>query len=107
MVVSARCWEGGGAPAFWPWVQIVRSCYERVGPERLRTLVEPSVATYLAHLLPAIAEVSDDPEPVAIDSEQARFALLDSVSIFLHRISREAPLVVLFDDLHAADESSL
>src|SRR5215208_4970556 len=23
-VVWGRCWEGGGAPPFWPWVQIIR-----------------------------------------------------------------------------------
>src|ERR1700736_4655419 len=23
--VWGRCWEGGGAPAYWPWVQILRS----------------------------------------------------------------------------------
>jgi predicted ATPase len=24
-VLTGRCWDGGGAPAYWPWVQIVRS----------------------------------------------------------------------------------
>src|SRR5258706_7888535 len=21
-----RCWEAGGAPAYWPWIQILRAC---------------------------------------------------------------------------------
>ncbi|HVM98028.1 MAG TPA: ATP-binding protein, partial [Candidatus Acidoferrales bacterium] len=25
-VLWGRSWESGGAPAFWPWVQILRSC---------------------------------------------------------------------------------
>src|SRR5262245_14867142 len=25
-VVWGRCWEGDGAPAFWPWVQVIRTC---------------------------------------------------------------------------------
>jgi predicted ATPase len=25
IVHRARCWEEGGAPAFWPWTQILRS----------------------------------------------------------------------------------
>ena len=24
-VVWALCWEGGGAPAYWPWVEVLRS----------------------------------------------------------------------------------
>src|SRR5262245_11405009 len=24
-VVWGRCWAGGGAPAYWPWVQIIRT----------------------------------------------------------------------------------
>src|SRR4051794_2627566 len=24
-VLSGRCWEEGGAPAYWPWIQVVRS----------------------------------------------------------------------------------
>ena len=24
VVLWGRCWEGAGAPAFWPWVQVVR-----------------------------------------------------------------------------------
>src|SRR5215210_8220198 len=27
-VVWGRCWEGGGAPPYWPWVQIVRELAE-------------------------------------------------------------------------------
>jgi DNA-binding winged helix-turn-helix (wHTH) protein len=24
-VLWSRCWEGGGAPAYWPWIQIIRA----------------------------------------------------------------------------------
>src|SRR5213592_578155 len=24
-VLAGRCWEEGGAPAYWPWIQIVRA----------------------------------------------------------------------------------
>src|SRR5262245_35294492 len=27
-VVWGRCWEGGGAPPYWPWAQIVRAVAE-------------------------------------------------------------------------------
>src|SRR5271154_215166 len=25
-VAWGRCWEGGGAPAYWPWTQALRHC---------------------------------------------------------------------------------
>src|SRR5215472_4815144 len=25
-VAWGRCWEGGGAPAYWPWTQVIRAC---------------------------------------------------------------------------------
>jgi eukaryotic-like serine/threonine-protein kinase len=25
LVLWGRCWEGEGAPAFWPWIQVVRA----------------------------------------------------------------------------------
>src|SRR5450755_326810 len=33
--VWGRSWEGGGAPAYWPWVQILRALV--VDPNRPRT----------------------------------------------------------------------
>src|SRR5262245_36650245 len=29
-VLWGRCWESGGAPAYWPWVQILRACASRL-----------------------------------------------------------------------------
>ena len=26
LVIWGRCWEGSGAPAYWPWIQIFRLC---------------------------------------------------------------------------------
>jgi predicted ATPase len=26
LVLWGRCWESDGAPAYWPWIQILRSC---------------------------------------------------------------------------------
>lgn len=30
------CWDGGGAPAYWPWVQIVRPLVRRLDAATLR-----------------------------------------------------------------------
>jgi DNA-binding SARP family transcriptional activator len=78
LVLVGRCWEAGGAPAYWPWVQSLRG------------------VTDLARLLPA-----DAAPPLA------RFQLFDSVATVLKRSAAEQPVVLVLDDLHAADEPSL
>jgi predicted ATPase len=35
-VLWGRCWEAGGAPAYWPWVQMLRSLLRDVPPDTLR-----------------------------------------------------------------------
>ena len=40
-----NCYEGEGAPAFWPWVQIIRSIRGRTGdPRTLASLMGPGAA---------------------------------------------------------------
>ena len=39
--------------------------------------------------------------------DQARFGLFDSLTSFLHAAAAARPLVLVLDDLHAADEASL
>src|SRR5437899_11859875 len=29
-VLWGRCWEGEGAPPYWPWIQVIRACLPRV-----------------------------------------------------------------------------
>src|SRR5258708_34288305 len=31
-VAWGRCWEGGGAPAFWPWTRALRHCASTINP---------------------------------------------------------------------------
>src|SRR5437879_6495825 len=35
-VFWGRCWEGEGAPPYWPWVQVIRAYLRTVHPERLQ-----------------------------------------------------------------------
>src|ERR1700694_3263742 len=39
-VIWGRCWEGSGSPAYWPWIQVVRSCLEALGEARLDLLIK-------------------------------------------------------------------
>jgi DNA-binding SARP family transcriptional activator/tetratricopeptide (TPR) repeat protein len=106
-VLVGRCWEAGGAPAYWPWTQSLRACVRETDPAVLRDQLGAG-APDLAHLLPELRELFPDmAQPPPLESESARFRLFEAVSSFLTRAARTRPLVLLLDDLHAADEPSL
>jgi DNA-binding SARP family transcriptional activator len=106
-VLVGRCWEAGGAPAYWPWVQSLRALVRSREAEQLSTELG-AAAPDLARLLPEIGTlIADLPEPETTDSEGDRFRLFDAVSSVLTAAARTRPLVLVLDDLHAADEPSL
>jgi hypothetical protein len=85
-VVWGRAWEAGGAPPYWPWIQA------------LRAIGGPASSVHVARLR---GDVVDAPIAAAED----RFLLFDAVT--RHLVGAGRPLVILFEDLHAADEPSL
>jgi DNA-binding SARP family transcriptional activator len=106
-VLVGRCWEAGGAPAYWPWVQALRTYVRERDPELLRRQLGRGAAD-LAQILPELNELYGDlPSPHASDPEGARFRLFEATSSLLGAASRVQPLVLALDDLHAADAPSL
>jgi tetratricopeptide (TPR) repeat protein len=106
LVLWGRCWEEGGAPPYWPWVQVLRAC--------LRAQARGAFPESLPSAAPIEALASELTTPGGGDlalqpgsSERARFALFDAVSMFLRDAAEVKPLVLAFDDLHWADEPSL
>jgi hypothetical protein len=85
-VVWGRAWEAGGAPPYWPWTQVLRA----IGG-----------AAKSGHVERLRGEIGDAPAATADD----RFLLFDAVAQHLAAVGR--PLVIIFEDLHAADEPSL
>lgn len=101
------CWDGGGAPAYWPWVQIVRSLARNEDVAMLRDALGDG-APWIASLLPEFADALGSPPPPSDqDSDQARFRLFDALGTLLATIARRQPLLVVLDDLHWADVSSV
>ena len=86
-VAWGRTAEIGRTPAFWPWLQIL-SALE----------VDDAEQTDRA---PAIGNLDQHPDAAS------RLALFDATAAFLARRAAHRPLAVLFDDIHAADPSSL
>ena len=65
-------------------------------------------AADVAQMLPELRELLPDVgPPVSLDPEGARFRLFDATATFLRNVADTEPLVLVLDDLHAADPSSL
>ncbi|MGH3040689.1 MAG: ATP-binding protein, partial [Gaiellaceae bacterium] len=106
-VLWGRSWEAGGAPAYWPWVQSLRTLVRALSPERLGSDLGGGAAD-VAELVPELRQVLPDlPAARAADPETARFRLFDAVSAFLRSAGEAQPLVLVLDDVHAADTPSL
>jgi predicted ATPase len=103
-----RCPEERGAPPFWPWVQIIRSYMGEREPGTLRSQLGAGAAD-IAHVVSEMREVLPElpPLPPMQDPEQARFRLFDSITSFLKQASHKQPLLLVLDNLHWADPSSL
>ncbi len=100
-----RSVAGGGAPAFWPWIQILRAaCADRrvTAPERA------SMERVLTRLLPRNLPAEERSRSAApLHSDASRFWLSEEL-VRLLRVSAERKVRVVFiDDLHAADAGSL
>ena len=76
-------------------------------PETLNSVIG-SGASFIAEIIPELKEKLPGLEnPPALEPEQARFRLFDSASAFLKRAAENQPLMLVLDDLHWADRSSL
>jgi tetratricopeptide (TPR) repeat protein len=91
--------ESAGAPAFWPWTQVLR--HAAAGDPQSLVALGGARARQAAGLV-ADAHPAVDDEPRA-----NRFPLFDGVQAVLDGLAAEFPVVVLLDDLHWADEGSL
>jgi tetratricopeptide (TPR) repeat protein len=108
-VLTGRCHEGEGAPAYWPWIQILRASLEEADLEGARRVLGRE-ADEIVPLLPELWEAparDDASRSRGSTSEQRRFKLFDAIARYLRRAARGVPIVVLLDDLHWADQASL
>ena len=107
-VLRGRCLEDIGPVPYWPWVQVLRAYVQDCVGSRLRSEMGTG-ATAIAEVVPEVREALHDLKmlPALGDPEHARLRLFDSITTFLKRASDAQPLVLVLDDLHWADRSSL
>jgi tetratricopeptide (TPR) repeat protein len=107
LVCWGRCWEAGGAPPYWPWVQVMRGWLRGRDADAVRQTVG-GAAVDVVQLLPEVSHLFPGlSSPASADPESARFQLFDSTASFLRNAATADPLVLVLEDLHAADTPSL
>ena len=118
-VAWGRCWDSEEAPAYWPWIQVLRStirgrdaatiasCLGSGGDTLLNLVPEFRSATSAPPRSrasgPSNLEVSAGPHVPEIE----RFRLFDSVTNFFRDLALDNPLLIILDDAHLADVDSL
>ncbi len=106
-VLYGRCDEEEIFP-YGPWVEMLRPRLERLTDIELAALAGPEAAD-LTRLLPEIRERLPDRvgAPAAGDPETERRLLFVAVQRLLGRLAEGGPVLIVIDDLHWADRSSL
>lgn len=104
-LVMAQC-RPGDAPPWFPWAQVLQDCAGGLSTDLLLRL--GPVASDLAMIAPELARLVPRWRPGRISqARDARVRLFDSAVSFLGSVASEGGLVLVLEDLHAADQGSL
>ncbi len=106
-VLSGRAYDTEGMPPYLPFVEALQPYIRACSPETLRAQIGRG-APEVALLVPEVRESWPDlPTSPPVSPEYERYRLFESVTDFLLAIARPSGLLLMLDDLHWADRSSL
>jgi DNA-binding SARP family transcriptional activator len=99
-VLWGRAFEGGAAPAFWPWLPPLRSLVGRLDRDT-------ELAPQLASLAVATSSGGAAGAATALVTDRTRFELFDAITGLIAQSSDDQQLMLVLDDLQWADPASL
>jgi len=108
IVVSGNCYDREEPEPFLPFVEILETSLARAAsPEAFLNSLGGD-APEIARLLPQLRRMFPKiPAPSEVAPEQSRRILLTSITNVISRAAQNTPVVVMLEDLHWADESTL
>ncbi|MBV9419874.1 MAG: AAA family ATPase [Alphaproteobacteria bacterium] len=106
LVLRGHCQDDDAPAPYQPLLEQIERLGRLVGPQALRERLGEN-ATELARLMPELQQrYSDIPPYPTLPPEQERRYLLHGVCEFVARGAAIQPLLLVFEDLHWADEST-
>jgi tetratricopeptide (TPR) repeat protein len=107
-VLTGHCVEMSGTPPYLPYVEIIEQAISspRSSLELWKALGD--VAPEIARIAPALRRAFPNiPPPVELPAELARRYVWNSFGSFIGRAAQGQPLLLVLEDLHWADESTV
>jgi class 3 adenylate cyclase len=106
-VYLGNCLDMESPPPYQPTIDQLEQAARTFSAEGFRTALGVN-APEIAKLLPSLRQRYDDiPPPPDLTPEQERRYMLHGVGEFIERAAMNQPMVLVFEDLHWADESTL
>ncbi len=107
LAVFGRCYESEGTVPYSPFVEMLEQALELMPPDIVREDMGED-APEVARMVPALRRrVPDIPEPLDLPPEQQQRYFFNAIGSFVSRGSQRFPLLMVMDDVHWADESTL
>jgi class 3 adenylate cyclase/tetratricopeptide (TPR) repeat protein len=107
LVLAGHCLEMENAPPYLPNIEQIEHVARIVAPEALRKALGDN-APEVAKLVPELRRrFPDIPDPVALPPEQEQHFLIHGVCQYIERAAQVQPMLLIYEDLHWADESTL
>jgi len=106
LTLTGRCLDTDAAPPYQPLVEQIEQALRTAPAEAVRAALGEN-ASELAKLVPELRQrFPDIPSPVSLPPDQERHYLLHGCAAFIDRAARAQPMLLVFEDLHWAGEST-
>jgi class 3 adenylate cyclase/tetratricopeptide (TPR) repeat protein len=107
LTLTGHCYEMEGALPYIPFVEMLEATARVVPREALREALGDA-APEVAKLMPELRRLFPDiAAPLELPPEQERRYLFNGVQEFMERAGRVQPLLLVWEDLHWADDSTM
>ena len=106
--LTGHCVAMSGGPPYLPYVEMIDQAINSLGRSLALSNALGNVAAEIARIAPALRRAFPNiPPPVELPAELARRYVWNSFSEFIGRAAQAQPLLLVLEDLHWADESTL